>query len=238
MRRAMVAGLAMALVAPIAAAAQDQEELAAPWDESETVTVTSTRFDDVIGVDVFDYCRVADWLTGGTGDPGPEVLQSCADTLRGMERAWLPSDWLPRFDATTPTPEAAPAPEPTKESSADDYTSLSKRDWQRLVKSPDKYSGKRYRVWACITQFDAATGDEAFRGNASYKRQKEWFLDTDNAIFTGDAERLDPFVADDIVSMRVIGGGSLSYETTIGGETTVPVFEVVTIKREKGSCEL
>jgi hypothetical protein len=36
--------------------------------------------------------------------------------------------------------------------------------------------------------------------------------------------------------MRVIGQGSYSYDTQGGGNTTVPMFEVVSIKRERGTC--
>lgn len=131
-----------------------------------------------------------------------------------------------------------PTADPTAAARRVEYQRLSKRSWQRVVKAPDRYEGKGYQVWACITQFDSATGEASFRGQGSYRRLGEfdWFSDGDNAIFSGDERRLDPFVTDDVVSMKVIARGSFSYETTIGGETTVPLFEVVSIKRERGSC--
>ena len=117
------------------------------------------------------------------------------------------------------------------------YKTLSKRAWQRLVKAPDRYSGKRYRMWACISQFDAATGEESFLASASYKNWRDdWWLNGDSAFFTGNANRLDSFVEDDIVWMQVESLGSFSYDTQIGGNTTVPLFEVKAIKRQKGSC--
>jgi hypothetical protein len=37
--------------------------------------------------------------------------------------------------------------------------------------------------------------------------------------------------------MSVVNLGSYSYDTQIGGNTTVPMFRVIKIKREKGSCD-
>jgi hypothetical protein len=105
----------------------------------------------------------------------------------------------------------------------------------KLVKSPDSYLGDGFLLWACISQFDAATGPDSFRGQASYKNQAYWYSDGDNALFTGDEAKLADFVADDIVYMKVVSLGSFSYDTQNGGNTTVPLFDVVTIKR-KGGC--
>lgn len=55
-------------------------------------------------------------------------------------------------------------------------------------------------------------------------------------MFTGNADQLADFVADDVVVMNVMSLGSLSYDTQAGGNTTVPLFEVVKITR-KGTCE-
>ena len=104
------------------------------------------------------------------------------------------------------------------------------------MKSPDKYIGKGYVIWACITQFDAATGDDTFRGDAAPKKLKYWFSDGQNAFFTGSASRFADFVQDDVVQMKVISLGSYSYDTQAGGNTTVPLFQVSKITH-KGSCE-
>ena len=135
--------------------------------------------------------------------------------------------------APTPKPTAKPTPKPTTKPS---YAKLTSRSWKKLVKSPDDYTGKTYQVWTCIFQFDAATGEDSFLGQASYKKLEYWWSDGENASFTGDADRLADFVEDDIVLMNVVGAGSLSYDTQAGGNTTVPAFEIVKITR-KGSCE-
>ncbi len=133
--------------------------------------------------------------------------------------------------APTPVPTAEPTPPPVS------YATLTSRSWALLVKAPDNYLGNTYKVWGCISQFDAATGDDTFRAQASYRNLAEayWYLDGVNAVFTGDATQLADYVETDVVQMNVIGLGSYTYATQIGGSTTVPLFEVNTIKRI-GSC--
>ena len=143
----------------------------------------------------------------------------------------------------TPEPTAKPTPEPTPEPTAKPtpkptpvaYNQLSDRTWQLLVKTPDKFTGRAYQHWACIYQFDAATGADSFLGRASNKQLEYWWTDGENAAFTGNENSLAAFVEDDMVLMNVISMGSYSYDTQAGGNTTVPQFEVVKIRR-KGSC--
>jgi hypothetical protein len=143
--------------------------------------------------------------------------------------------------AAEPTEASEPTPEPTPESTPDptpkpEYKKLSARNWAKVVKNPDAYLGKTYQVWACITQFDSATGPDTFRAQASNKKQEYWYSDADNALFSGDADRLSDFVQDDVVQMNVTSLGSFSYDTQIGGNTTVPLFSIDKISH-KGSCE-
>ena len=140
----------------------------------------------------------------------------------------------------TPAPTAEPTPDPTAEPTPAPtpkltYAALSSRAWSLIVKSPDRYAGKGYIVWACIFQFDAATGDDGFLAQTSYRKESYWYSDGENAAFTGDADRLSDFVENDVVVMHVVSLGSYSYDTQSGGNTTVPAFEVKTIQR-KGSC--
>ena len=116
------------------------------------------------------------------------------------------------------------------------YATLTSRSWAKVVKAPDNYVGKGYKVWACISQFDAATGLDTFRGEASFRKQKFWYVNGINSFFYGDQNRLSDFVQDDVVSMSVVDLGSYSYDTQAGGNTTVPLFQVVKIAR-KGSCK-
>jgi hypothetical protein len=54
-------------------------------------------------------------------------------------------------------------------------------------------------------------------------------------LFSGTEAQLADFVTDDIVIMNLTSLGSYSYDTQIGGNTTVPLFQVDSIGR-KGSC--
>jgi hypothetical protein len=103
--------------------------------------------------------------------------------------------------------------------------SLGEHDWQLLVKSPDTSRGRGYVVFACVTQFDSATGSTAFRANASWHRE-EYSFAGDNAWFEGSASLLSDVVEDDQLHLRVTVIGSYSYSTQIGGQTTVPAFQV------------
>jgi hypothetical protein len=136
-----------------------------------------------------------------------------------------------------PTPTAKPThpPTPTPTPIPLSYATLSSRDWALLVKAPDNYMGKAYKVWACISQFDAATGTDSFRAQASYRQESYWYTNGSNAVFTGDESQLADYVESDMVVMNVLSLGSLKYGTQIGGSTTAPAFMVVDITR-KGSC--
>lgn len=140
--------------------------------------------------------------------------------------------------STCPADASEPTPEPVVETATPPggFRTLNARGWARLVKDPDRYTGRNFRIYGCIFQFDGATGPDAFLAEASFRRERYWFLDGENASFIGDASKLDEFVEDDIVRMDVTSLGSYSYDTQAGGNTTVPAFEIVRIRRERGSC--
>ena len=142
-------------------------------------------------------------------------------------------------EAPLPTivPTVEPTPEPTPEVTPAPivYASLTSRQWAKVMKDPDAYLGSTYKVWACITQFDAATGADSFRAQGSYRNETYWYTNGTNVLFTGNEDALADYVANDVVFMRVTSLGSSTYQTTLGGSTTVPLFEVDTIQA-KGSC--
>jgi hypothetical protein len=112
---------------------------------------------------------------------------------------------------------------------------LSDRDWALVVKDPDAHLGETYQLWACISQFDAATGPDTFRGQASNKNEDFWYSDAVNAFFVGLPFDLADYVEDDVVFMDILAQGAFSYDNTSGGTTTAPIFGVVSISL-KGSC--
>jgi hypothetical protein len=169
---------------------------------------------------------------GGTTSPG-------ASSGVGAVTTPVPNTATPTVepadtnDSEAPADPTAAPPPPAK---AKSYATPNDRQWAQIVKSPDKYVGKGYHVWACITQFDAATGADTFRGDASNKKEEYWSLYGDNSLFSGTESQLADYVTDDIVIMNVTSLGSYSYDTQIGGNTTVPLFQVDSIGR-KGSCK-
>ena len=173
----------------------------------------------------------------GTAAPSPRPSSGGVAVLPSTTPSPTPQPATPT-PGLTPEPTPDPTPEPTPEPTIKpvSYTKLSSRAWSKLIKAPDDYLGRGYYVWACITQFDAATGTDTFRGDASYKKLEYWSLYGENSFFLGTESQLEDFVTDDIVYMKVTSLGSYTYDTSIGGSLTVPMFSVDSISR-KGSCE-
>lgn len=102
-----------------------------------------------------------------------------------------------------------------------------------VVKNPDAVKGQVFALFAEITQFDGATGTCAFRALWDGRRHEYNFeYAGDNAIFTsGDGESTCPILngidQNDVVKLVVRGAGTYSYETQVGGNTTVPSFDVL-----------
>jgi hypothetical protein len=172
------------------------------------------------------------------GQPSPSTQTAAA----GATATATPTEEATEGDDPTvqPTPVPPPVPPPLPPVATPRpptvYGKLSARGWAQVVKAPDNYIGRAYQVWACITQFDAATGEDAFRGDASYGYTTNYgIFQGDNSIIQGNAAMLSAFVKDDVVAMNVIVLGSYSYDTQIGGSTTVPSFQVKKIRRV-GSC--
>jgi hypothetical protein len=106
-------------------------------------------------------------------------------------------------------------------------------DVDGVTKNPDAYTGQVFVIVVEISQFDAATGPCSFRAywdNADHQYTFDYA--GDNAYFSsGDGDSscpiLDGIDQEDVVRVWVRSTGSLSYETTLGGSTTVPSFEVL-----------
>jgi hypothetical protein len=107
------------------------------------------------------------------------------------------------------------------------YQAIAPRDFALLVKNPDAYVGQKFVVYGAVTQFDSATGPSTFRGNTGAVPQADWYdYDQNTIIQARDPAILTDVVEDDMVTMYVEVGGSYTYETQIGGSTTVPLLYV------------
>ncbi len=107
------------------------------------------------------------------------------------------------------------------------------RDFALLAKDPDSHAGRVFRVFGEVTQFDAATGDDQFLARSGAKKSAVEYGYTDyeqNTLFTGDRAMLKDIVEGDVFAAVVEVEGSESYETQIGGNTTVPKFRVLRIE--------
>jgi len=131
---------------------------------------------------------------GGAASPGASLAVGAVSTPTATVRAVTAEP----TEAATPEPTEEATPEPTEEATpeplppvkAASYATPSSRQWAQIVKAPDNYLGNGYHIWACITQFDAATGTDSFRAQASYKKQEFWYSDGDNTFFAGDEAQL------------------------------------------------
>lgn len=130
---------------------------------------------------------------------------------------------------TAPEPSEEPSPAPTTAPDLSTYEELDERTLAQLVKAPDDHIGRQVIVYGAITQLDAATGKCFVRISIADSPQDAWYDYEHNSVgFAGDGESdcpvLDPFVADDEVKLWITIGGSISYDTQIGGSTTVPAY--------------
>ena len=147
-----------------------------------------------------------------------------------------PPSFTPTANPELPAPESEePADETADETVAlpNSYKNLSDREWKKVVRSPDRYIGQGFILYANVVQFDAATGPTAFRAFASGKDERSYGIWTgyDNTIFVADSEFiLANVVQGDVVRSKAVGEGSYSYDTQAGGNTTVPKFYVHKIK--------
>src|SRR5215831_2565175 len=132
---------------------------------------------------------------------------------------------------TTPAPSdpaTATPPAPVT------YKGLSDRQWEQIAKDPDTHADEAYIVYGKVTQFDAATGQSEFRADVGGTRQypdEVGYVTTypTNTVLSGDSAMLKPIVEGDLFTAEVQVTGSLTYDTQIGGSTTVPELQINSI---------
>ena len=162
----------------------------------------------------------------------PLVLIAIAILVAGCGGISLPD--LAAAPSLAAVPEVTPRPAPSFKLPKS-YAKLAKADWTRALDAAERTVAKGYQVWACITQFDTATGRESFRAAASYRKEPSWSRLATNAYFNGTEKQLASISPGDVVQMNVVGLGAFAYPTTANGSTTLPTFYVAKVSR-KGSC--
>lgn len=162
---------------------------------------------------------------GASSSPATSPTSASPTTVAPTTTA--PTSAAPTSTIPSPT-EAAPPPKPKPKPPS--YKTLTERQWKLIAKDPDGYLGKTYVVYGRVTQFDSATGTDSFRADVAHRRMAEDYDYETNTILNGSESDLDNLVEDDIFRANVTVLGSFSYDTQIGGETTVALLQVDSIK--------
>lgn len=129
-------------------------------------------------------------------------------------------------EETTPEPPPAPV---TPDLST--FTEIDDRSWALIAKDPDSHAGTNVILYGSIMQFDSATGRcSMLIDTAATQKESSWDYEQSVMAYAGDASTVcpvfDPLVEDDHVKVWATVRQSFSYDTQIGGNTTVPMVEV------------
>lgn len=160
--------------------------------------------------------------SGPRSDPAPVTTSAPAEEPEGSSAPANP-------EPSEPAAEEPAAPDLTTFEEVDDRT------WALIVKDPDAHKGKELVLYGSIMQFDSATGRCAMIVHTE-ATQRESSYDYDQNVFAvaGDWQTscpvFDPLVEDDHVKMWITVLESFSYDTQIGGNTTVPMVEVLQVE--------
>lgn len=117
----------------------------------------------------------------------------------------------------------------------DTATFPSEHDLALVFKNPAAHEGEVFKVWGSVFQFDAATGTDSFLAEVANRNTTSYgYFDGENAVFTGDPDDFEDLVEEDLFTATIEVAGAKSYDTQIGGNTTVPEFTVHHIERVGG----
>jgi hypothetical protein len=103
------------------------------------------------------------------------------------------------------------------------YASISPREFALMAKNPDSWTDRKVVIYGVVTQFDAATGPTTFRADTGPAPMTSRSDYNQNTLVTAqDAGMVANIVENDVVAMYVEVQGAVTYDTQIGGKTTVP----------------
>ncbi|MEU4643966.1 hypothetical protein [Micromonospora sp. NPDC023814] len=190
------------------------------WAVGALALVTALAAGVVIGAAAGDDTGPAARANSSTSPAASSAAPTTAAPTTAVPTTTAPTSAAPSPTKTTPPPKPKPP----------SYKTLSERQWKLVAKNPDAYIGKTYVVFGRVTQFDAATGVDTFRANVAHRRMADEYDYETNTLLTGLAADLDNLVEDDIFRANVTVLSAFSYDTQIGGETTVPLLQVDAIK--------
>lgn len=167
-----------------------------------------------------------------------DVLNVREVEMRGEVRECV----QPAIDAALEQKRAAEAQRQAEAAAAEQAAieNAGPADVDAIVKNPDAVKGQIFRLVAVSSQMDAATGPCIFRGywdntvrayNYEYEGDNAMFITTPAPDATSECPIFDGIDQDDTMTLTVRGQGSFSYDTQIGGNTTVPLFQVLRVDK-------
>lgn len=154
-----------------------------------------------------------------SSEPSTVATSSSAEATPADEPSDTPTD----EPTDEPTQTKQPKPEPTV------FHTLTARKWKLIARNPDAHLGETYVVYGQVTQADSATGDDTIRADVGGVRDSCSYGFCDyptNTILTGTPKKMSKVVEDDTFRAKVTVLGSIDYDTTLGGSTTVPSLKV------------
>lgn len=110
------------------------------------------------------------------------------------------------------------------------YAKISDRSWALIAKNPDRNAGKAIIVYGIVRQADSLTGPTNIRADISGTKKADSYGYSTNTILSGTEAQLGDIVQGDVFQAKVIVTGTYSYETQMGGKTTVPTLDITSIK--------
>ncbi len=131
------------------------------------------------------------------------------------------------------TPGAQGAAAPTPATPLAPPRKITAREWQLIAKDPDAHKGERIIVYGQVTQLDAATGTDTMRAAVDgVPHAVEYgYVDYEtNTVLSGNPSSLQNVVQSDLFQADVTVKGAISYDTQIGGSTTVPALMIESIQ--------
>ncbi|KOS56421.1 hypothetical protein Z051_09400 [Rhodococcus rhodochrous KG-21] len=107
------------------------------------------------------------------------------------------------------------------------YEQLSPRDFALIAKDSAAAKNRKIVLYGYVAQFDSVTGANQFRASVDSQQFGSWYDYDHNVIIkASDRNLIANVVEDDLVTMWVEVDEPITYDTTLGGSTTVPSFKV------------
>ena len=151
--------------------------------------------------------------------------QSTSTQTPTATEAPVSEDSEPSTEPSTEPPAAPTTPDLATFAETDD------RNWALIAKDPDSHAGTNLILYGTITQFDSATGRCAMLiSTAATQKEMSYDYEQNVMAYSGDGTTtcptFDPLVEGDHIKVWATVIESFSYDTQIGGNTTVPLIEV------------